>query len=267
MNKQEILQKYSTQEDKLLIAQILDKLEFCKTRNKIESTDFLNLYEQNLVNELLEKINFENYYFFGGNVQAERKVLVFFPQKLTKEIAMRNNSKIISVIKIKLPDGIQIDIDHRGYLGAIIKLGLERKKIGDIFVQGKGAEIIVKNEVEEFLIQNLKGLTRFASSEITIKSIDEIEQIESKKIELTEIVSSLRLDNIVATLAKTSRGKALEILEQERVFLNFRSEEKASKQVKVGDIITIRGKGRFEFKEISGNTKKGRYIIKIDKFV
>ena len=57
------------------------------------------------------------------------------------------------------------------------------------------------------------------------------------------------------------------MLEQERVFLNFKNETKASKSVKVGDIITIRGKGRFVFKEISGNTRKGRYVIKIDKFI
>ena len=31
--------------------------------------------------------------------------------------------------------------------------------------------------------------------------------------------------------------------------------------------ITIRGKGRFVFKEISGNTRKGRFVIKIDKFI
>ena len=54
---------------------------------------------------------------------------------------------------------------------------------------------------------------------------------------------------------------------QERVFLNFKLETKSSKQVKVGDCITIRGKGRFEFKEISGNTRKGRYVVKFDKFV
>ena len=93
------------------------------------------------------------------------------------------------------------------------------------------------------------------------------EQISLDKIELTEIIASLRLDNIVSSLARTSRNKAVEYLEQERVLLNFKTETKSSKQVKVGDIITIRGKGRFEFKEISGNTKKGRFIIKVDKFV
>ena len=148
-----------------------------------------------------------------------------------------------------------------------MKLGIEREKIGDISVQSRGAQIVIKNEVQNFLIQNLGLLTRFASSEIEVIDIEDLEKIETQKIELTEIVASLRLDNIVSTLARTSRNKAVEILEQERVFLNFRNETKSSKQVKVGDIITIRGKGRFEFKEISGNTKKGRFIIKVDKYI
>ena len=86
-------------------------------------------------------------------------------------------------------------------------------------------------------------------------------------MEISAIVASIRLDNIVSTLAKTSRSKAQEILKQERVFLNHQVETKSSKEVKQGDIITIRGKGRFEFKEIAGNTRKGRFVIRIDKYV
>ena len=44
-------------------------------------------------------------------------------------------------------------------------------------------------------------------------------------------------------------------------------QERNTSSYKVGDIITIRGKGRFVFKEISGNTRKGRFVIKIDKFI
>ena len=43
MNKTEILEEYKNQEQRLLAAKILDKLEFTKTKNKIQSTDFLNL--------------------------------------------------------------------------------------------------------------------------------------------------------------------------------------------------------------------------------
>ncbi len=267
MNKQELLSDYKNYEDKILLAKVLDKLEMTKTKNKIEYTDFLNLYEQELVNNFLKKIKVERYYFFGGVGEAERKILIIYPEKLTEEMVRKNHSKMISVIKIKLPLDLTEDYDHKVYLGGIMKLGIEREKIGDISVKHKGAEIIIKNEIQKFLMQNIDSLTRFKSCEIEIKSIEDIDEIKIEKIEISEIVASLRLDNIVASLARTSRTKAIEILEQERVFLNFKNETKPSKQVKAGDIITIRGKGRFEFTEISGNTRKGRYVIKINKYI
>jgi len=80
-------------------------------------------------------------------------------------------------------------------------------------------------------------------------------------------VPSLRLDNIVSDLARTSRSKASEIIAQERVFINGQSETKNSKNVKLNDIITIRGKGRFIIKEFTGTTRSGRTVILIEKYV
>ena len=267
MNKTEILEEYKNQEQRLLAAKLLDKLEFTKTKNKIQSTDFLNLNEQEMAMKLLKKVECQNYYFFGGKENQERKVLVIYPEKLTEEMSRKNDDKILSIIRIKLPNELEGQYDHRTYLGSCIKIGIEREKIGDILVEKTGADIIAKSEVTEFLYQNLASLTRFKSAEFSIQSITELKDVEVAKIEISAIIASIRLDNIVSTLAKTSRSKAQEILRQERVFLNHQVETKASKEVKVGDIITIRGKGRFEFKEIAGNTRKGRFVIKIDKYV
>lgn len=267
MNRNEILEEYKNQEQRLLAAKILDKLEFTKTKNKIQSTDFLNLNEQELAMKLLKKVDCENYYFFGGKDNTERKILIIYPEKLTEEMSRKNDDKVISIIRIKLPNELEGGYDHRTYLGSCIKIGIEREKIGDILVERTGADIIAKTEVIDFLYQNLSSLTRFKSSEISIEDISEIKDVEVAKVEISAIVASIRLDNIVSTLAKTSRSKAQEILKQERVFLNHQVETKASKEVKQGDIITIRGKGRFEFKEIAGNTRKGRFVIKIDKYV
>ena len=76
---------------------------------------------------------------------------------------------------------------------------------------------------------------------------------------------SLRLDNIVSDLFKTSRSKAKQIIEQERVFVNYEVITKPTKQIKENDKITIRGKGRFEVKQILGNTRKGRIMVEIEK--
>jgi RNA-binding protein YlmH len=267
MNKQEILQEYKNQDDRLLVAKILDKIEFVKTKNKIQCTDFLNLYEQEIALNVMKKSGVNKFYLFGGKETTERKILIIYPEKLTEEMARKNHKNLISIIRISVPKDLAGEYDHRRYLGAIIKLGIDREKVGDIFVEPTGADIVVKEETAEFLLQNLGSLTRFQSSEISKVNLDELKDIEVSKVEISSVVISLRLDNIVSVLAKTSRSKAVEILEQERVFLNYKLETKSSKQVKVGDVITIRGKGRFEFREIAGNTKKGRYIVKIDKYI
>ena len=226
MNKTEVLEEYNNQEQRLLAAKILDKLEFTKTKNKIQYSDFLNLNEQELAMKLLKKVDRENYYFFGGKDNTERKILIIYPEKLTEEMSRKNDDKIISIIRIKLPTELEGQYDHRTYLGSCIKIGIEREKIGDILVEKTGADIIAKTEVIDFLYQNLSSLTRFKSSEISIENISEIKDVEVAKVEISAIVASIRLDNIVSTLAKTSRSKAQEILKQERVFLNHQVETK-----------------------------------------
>ena len=89
----------------------------------------------------------------------------------------------------------------------------------------------------------------------------------SDKIRILYIVPSLRLDNIVSDLARTSRSKAAQIMNQERVFINGQNETKLSKQVKLNDVITIRGKGRFVIKKFEGTTRSGRTVVAIEKYV
>ena len=80
------------------------------------------------------------------------------------------------------------------------------------------------------------------------------------------IVPSFRLDNFVSDLARTSRSKAVQIINQERVFINGQNETKPSKQLKLNDILTIRGKGRFVIKEFAGNTRSGRTVVVVEKW-
>lgn len=122
-------------------------------------------------------------------------------------------------------------------------------------------------DFSEILKNELPSLTRFENSKISIQEISEIRKREIKIEEISIIVPSLRLDNIVSDLAKTSRSKASQIINQERVFVNGQNETKLSKQLKLNDVITIRGKGRFIIKEFTGTTRSGRTVIKIEKYV
>lgn len=146
-----------------------------------------------------------------------------------------------------------------------MKLGIKREKIGDILVDKQGADIIISSEILKFLLNNLTELTRFQKAKIEEIELSELKKVNIEKEQITITVSSMRLDNIVAELANCSRSKALELLTQERVFVNFEMIKKQTKEIKENDRITIRGKGRFEIKEIVGNTRKGNIILKVEK--
>ena len=267
MNKQELLKDYRKQEDKICLSQVLDKIEFSKTREKIENTDFLDMYQISLVENFLRKIKFENYKLYGGYEESERKILIIYPEKYNESMLEKNYSKMLKVVRVNLTEEEKGKYTHRNYLGGIVKLGLKREKVGDILVSDDGADIVVVEDFAEILKQELPNLTRFEKSEITIEEIKNIRKKEIKLEEIKIIVPSLRLDNIVSDLAKTSRNKAAQIINQERVFVNGQNETKLSKQIKLQDIITIRGKGRFVVKEFAGTTRSGRTIVIIEKYV
>ena len=266
MNR-EILNEYRNKDEKMLLAQIIDKLESIDKKNKIEYTDFLDMTQIKLVQNFINRQKINNYILYGGFEEAERKIFVFYPEKFNEQIVKKNLENIVQIIRIELPDDLKGKYNHRDFLGGVMKLGVEREKVGDILVDYNGADIIIDKRISKFIIENIKELTRFSKSTITLENINNLRKVEIRKEELEIIVSSLRLDNVIAELARCSRNKALEIINMERVFINFQVETKKTKQIKQGDIITIRGRGRFVIKEVLGQTKSGRRIGKVEKFI
>ena len=87
MDKQQILKEYKKQEDKMCLSQILDKIEFSKSKQKIEFSDFLDMYQVALVENFFRKLKFENYKLYGGYEDAERKIAIIYPEKYDEETA------------------------------------------------------------------------------------------------------------------------------------------------------------------------------------
>lgn len=145
-------------------------------------------------------------------------------------------------------------------------MGIDRAKIGDILVDDNGADIYVFRVNTSYIIQGLSELTRFRKSRI-----EEIDIIKARKKtnnfeELSIIVSSMRVDNIVAELISSSRNKAVEFIENERVLVNYDIISKNSKMINYGDIITIRGKGKFIIDALVRNTRGDRLVVGVRKY-
>jgi RNA-binding protein YlmH len=265
MNKEEILKNYKNEEDKLAVAKMLDKIEQANKRNKIENTDFVDERLIHILENVLTRTNIENYIVYGGFEEAQRNVIIFYPNKWNKDIVEKNLNSVMQIVRILLPKELQGRYTHRDYLGGLMKMGLKREKIGDILVWEEGADIIVLNEIVPFLQQHLDTLTRFQKCKITVECIENLHKVDINKEEIEIVVSSLRLDNVISELANTSRSKAEEFIRQERVFVNYEVASKDSKTVKIGDKITIRGKGKFEIKEQIRKHKKRQIYFKSRK--
>lgn len=268
MDKQLILNKYSKPEDKLLISRMLDKMKLSQTKNSIEYLDFLDLYEQQLLQKIIKQEKIENNLLHGGIEEAERKILLFYPNKLS-ELTSQNPKKILPIkcIRINLPKEMYGKYNHRDYLGGLMKLGIKREKIGDILVFENGADILILEEIENFLMNNITSLTRFSKAKIEIINLRDIREKKINKKEIKIIVPSLRIDAVISEAIHTSRGKAEELLQEGRIFLNYEQTTKGTKQIKEKDILTIRGKGKFEIEKIEGQTRNGRIKMLINQFV
>lgn len=268
MNKQELLERYKD-EDRLLISKVLDKINFVKTRNKIEYTDFLDMYQKKLCEKLLNEISEKNYIFYGGFNDSDKNMLIIYPEKI--ESIIKNNkfnfNKIMMAIKIILPNELKGTYAHKDYLSGLMKLGIKREKCGDILVKEDGAYIIITAELADYIVQSLKQLTRFSKSKIELINLEDIVLPEIKKEEITIIVPAMRLDSIISELAHVSRNAANDIIENQRVFVNYENEGRKSRLLGKNDVIVIRGKGKFKILNIEGNTKKGKIIVKVEHYI
>lgn len=253
-------------EEKLILAKLNDKIRFCKTRNRIVNTDFLNMYQENIIKKELTRIKEENYIITGGYEEAESKILVIYPDKLTKEIVEQNTKNIIKAIKIVLPNEQKGRYQHKDYLGTIMQFGLARERIGDIIVYEDKAYIIVIQENAEYIKDSMLDTRQFKKSKIEIININEIEVKEKEFEEIKITINSPRLDNFVSEITKQSRTETTKLIESEQVFVNSQVETRQSKIIEQGDILIIRRSGKYIVSEFKHINRKGKQIVMLKKY-
>ena len=242
-----------TKEEQFLISHAHDKCNECMNKNMITATGFLDMHQQTILSN--EKFS-NRYEFYGGYEDAERKILCFIPDYLDR-------AEGLSVLKAT-HSGYK-KLTHRDFLGSLMSLGIKRENIGDIIVSENQAQIIIKDEIGEFLLTNLASAGR-ASLSLEMLPITELKIAESEIKEVSKTVASLRLDSVVASLFNISRTLSCEFISAGKVFLNSREALKPDKAICEGDKITLRTKGKAVITSASGTSKKGRIIVKANLY-
>lgn len=257
-------------EDRLLEAQIQDRIRRCSDRYMITTSAFLDPRGRSLAEKVIRAGGSPGVRsgFYGGYPDAERVIAVFLPEYIQNPVSeyfeKEPEENPLTVLRVTLKKGAP-QLTHRDYLGALMGLGIRRESTGDILVRRDGADLIVLKEMGDFIRMNMDkaGRARLEFEEIPVS---ELQVPEMHRTEVTESVSSLRLDNVLGAAFGLSRGKALEAISAGIVFVNGATASKPERQVHEGDKLVLRGKGKAIFREVKGTSSKGRIIIALEKF-
>jgi RNA-binding protein YlmH len=252
-------------DERLLLSRVLDRQRKAENGAAPAFTDFLSPREQILAQELLRLSHTpeDSYLFTGGVPGAERQILCFLPGWMSPDDFAPDASPI-RALRAAWRDGETLS--HRDLLGGLMGLGIVRGKIGDIYVSADSADALALDSVTEFLSQNWAsaGRVKLRVSEIPL---DAVRVPERKAQEIRDTVSSPRLDAVIASGFRMSRGKAAELVNAGRVQVNWLDCAKPDRILQPGDSVSARGFGRFTLSRIGEPTRKGRIPVFITRFL
>lgn len=156
-------------------------------------------------------------------------------------------------------------LSHRDVLGSLMGLGIKRELFGDIIMQENGCFVVADAAMATYIIQNL---TTIGAATVSISSaeLSDIPAREEKIKEIRATVASLRLDSVAAAGFGLSRSKMASEIEAAKLKVNWQPAKGVTQIVAAGDTISMRGRGRLEVCEITGQTRKGRISILLRRY-
>lgn len=227
-----------------------------------------NVYE---VKKNVDKIRRGGYTFFlTPNIYKEISYIlknyeynIYYPYPESDKIILYTEN----IPKVRL---FEIDsyfsLTHREILGSLFGLNISNEVFGDIIVDNDKYYFYVMNEISDFILDNLSMI---GNKPVKIKEIDidTLSNYKRKYDSYEVIVSSLRIDSVIARIIGTSRDKVHKMIKDKLVMLNYDILSSNSYMLKDNDVFSIRKYGKYKFIGVINRTKKDNYIIKYLKYL
>ncbi len=237
--------------------------DLCRTaynRDIVTFTDFLDLNQQNIV----ASTNMENRGItirsWGGYDLAERQITAFIPDALSYQWTYPLTCLEISPVDRRFREMP----GHRDFLGALLHLGIERSVLGDLIVAEDVAYVYCLERMAAFICDELITVKH---SSVQVKDIGDFVAEEALHFkEITGNVSSVRLDSLISVAFASSRSQIKDLIPAGKVFVNGKMVTSNGSTPKEGDIISVRGMGKFIYDGAISKTKKGRLLVKIKRY-
>ena len=254
-------------------------------------TDFMSPGEKLYVyNELVARFGngMTRCFFWGGCRGAERCTAVFLPDwylpqsaPMHKMILDTERTDAFAEYLCEMPDitdeigitAVRIrgsgfrSLGHRDFMGGILSCGIDRSVVGDIAVMSESeAVVFVKSKIAPFIVSELTKIGR-DGVKTEIADIRPDFLIPRRYEDMSLVVASPRLDGVVKAITGKSREISAEMVRSGLVELSYVQTDNVSADVREGDILSIRGFGKYVIGKTEGTTKSGRVRIGIKKYL
>lgn len=266
MMKRELLERYARDgAERILLARVLDKLELTQVRGVPAHTVFLSPGEQAAVTALLNAQGRPRHLFWGGFPDSERRVCLFLPDWQEEDDIGTGDGDPLAALEARFSP--EAKLTHRDILGSLMGLGLNREILGDILLPEPGVcQAVVLRSSLPILLSQWEGAGRWKVS-LRELPLNQLTPAPPRVKAIRDTVATPRLDAVAAVAFSLSRAKASALIAAGKVSLNHRECLKGDRQVMEGDVLTCRGLGKCVVKEVPGQSKKGRTMLVLERYL
>lgn len=279
--------KFTSRDEAMFRGRVSDLVE--ASEYTVKTSGFLSPLEQRIAFDTAKSLGaVQRCFFWGGAPEAERRILVMIPDWMAPEEPVvcgpfdEEREDVLREIILSGADGGEIsdavcaveissegfrDLEHKDYMGAILGLGIKRELLGDIVAAegGPAVAFLLKSAVS-FVEENLEKAGR-EGVKVEPAELPEGYRIPREFEVMTDTVMSLRLDGLVKSLCKLSREDAAALVEKGEVTLNYIVETEKDAPVSKGDVISVRGHGKFIYDGDRGVNRRGRIRFDARKYI
>lgn len=259
MKKDKGIFRQFSQEDSNFVEKIIDICYQVESFNAFRVTPFLNPRQVGIVQRIGEYFDLQT--FSSCDVtETEYSRLIIAPSYYQLDI----DDFDIEILEIRYNQKF-FELSHAQILGTLInQLGIQRELVGDIIVSEKLTAVCIEKRFVSLIETNIERVAKTPVKwrRLGLVTIGATSKQEESKSRL--VLSSLRLDRIVASSFSLSRASAVDLIESGQVKVDYAVVTRVSQKIEVQQLISVRGFGRIRLLELLGRTKQDKFQVSVN---
>lgn len=245
------------EDEQPFIEQVIDWVLQVENQYAPYLTNFLNPRQLFIVQSVIGQYDTILYQSFGGYEEAEQQRVLIYPpyyEPTTEDFE-------ITLFEINYPTKFA-ELSHGQIMGTVLGTGISRGNLGDILTDGERWQFLIDTTMKDFILINLERVGR-VNVNLEEEAFENIVEATDKWKMEEVVVSSLRLDVVLARALNLSRNRAKTLINDQKIKMNWVEVDRPDIDVEEHDILSIRGFGRVKIGPQLGTTRKDNLVLEI----